>query len=158
MSGSTSCGHGPSCESDKFIAAETEKWAKVVKFAGIKAQSRVIEHFLTDNGRDALAQPGVYPRVAEFPDADASKRAAAFAASKVSAVPPTIKFVSLLSVSDLRRTSHVGTPSCVKTSNMHSPTSANSAGLGHSGGSGFHSISGMSCRFSSGEPGAILRR
>jgi hypothetical protein len=114
MSGSTSCGHGPSCESDKFIAAETEKWAKVVKFAGIKAQSRVIEHFLTDNGRDALAQPGVYPRVAEFPDADASKRAAAFAASKVSAVPPTIKFVSLLSVSDLRRTSHVGTPSCVK--------------------------------------------
>jgi hypothetical protein len=95
---------------------------------------------------------------AEFPDADASKRAAAFAASKVSAVPLTIKSVSLLSVFDLRCTSHVGTLSCVKTNNMHSPTSANSAGLGHSGGSGFHSISAMSCRLSSSELGAILRR
>jgi hypothetical protein len=35
-------------------------------------------------------------------DADASKRAAAFAASTVSAVPLTIRFISLLSVFDLR--------------------------------------------------------
>jgi uncharacterized protein with WD repeat len=81
--------------------------------------------------------------IPEFRHADASKRAAAFAASKVSAVPLTIRSISLLSVFDLRWTSHVGTLSCVKTNNMHSSTSANSAGLGHSGGSGFHSISSM---------------
>src|SRR5450432_3539734 len=69
----------------------------------------------------------------------ASKSAAAFAASNVSARPSKSK--SERSVTALRRISQIGTPSCVNTNNISSPTSANSAGLGHSVGRGFHSMS-----------------
>src|SRR4051794_32024490 len=48
----------------------------------------------------------------------ASKSAAAFATSNVPAVPSTTRSLSFLLLTlALRRTSHVGTPSCVNTSN-----------------------------------------
>jgi hypothetical protein len=74
----------------------------------------------------------------------ASKSAAAFAASNVSALPPTIRTLAALSAfCPLRLTSHVGTLSSVKISSMKSPTSAQTAGLGQRGGSGFQSISAI---------------
>src|SRR5271166_1708467 len=73
----------------------------------------------------------------------ASKSAAAFAASNVSAVPSATSSLRLpLLKLALRRTSHVGTPSCVNTSNVKSLTSVQTAGSGHIGeGSGCHSMS-----------------
>jgi hypothetical protein len=53
----------------------------------------------------------------------ASKSAAAFAASNVSAVPLAIRSSRLLPALALRLTSHVDTPSCVNTNNISSPTS-----------------------------------
>ncbi len=71
----------------------------------------------------------------------ASNNAAALAASNVSAVPPTTRssprparFLAL------RRTSHVGTLSSVKTKRRKPPTSVETAGLGQSGGSGRQSV------------------
>ena len=63
----------------------------------------------------------------------ASKSAAAFAASNVSAVPLAIRSSRLLPTLALRLTSHVGTPSCVNTNNMNSPTSVQTAGSGPQG-------------------------
>ena len=73
----------------------------------------------------------------------ASKSAAAFAASNVSAVPSATRSLRLpLLELALRRTSHVGTPCCVNTSNVKSLTSVQTAGSGHMGeGSGCHSMS-----------------
>src|SRR6516225_6184111 len=72
----------------------------------------------------------------------ASKSAAAFAAANVSAVPLAISSSRLRDLA-LRLTSHVGTPSCVYTSSIKSPTSVQTAGPGHKGGSGCHSMSVM---------------
>jgi hypothetical protein len=69
----------------------------------------------------------------------ASKSAAAFAASNVSAVPLAIRSSRLLPTLTLRLTSHVGTPSCVNTNNINSPTSVQTAGWGHRAGNGRHS-------------------
>ena len=74
----------------------------------------------------------------------ASKSAAAFAASKVSALSLAIKSSRLLPALALRLTSHVGTPSCVNTNNIKSPTSVQTAGSGHRAGSGCHSESAES--------------
>lgn len=73
----------------------------------------------------------------------ASNSAAAFAALNVSAVPLVIRSSRLLLALALRRTSQVGTPSCVKTNNINSPASVQTAGLGHRAGSGCHSMSAM---------------
>src|SRR5271166_270348 len=73
----------------------------------------------------------------------ASKSAAAFAASNVSAVPLAIRSSALLPTLTLWQTSHVGTPSCVNTNNINSPTSLQTAGWGHRAGSGCHSMSAM---------------
>jgi hypothetical protein len=71
----------------------------------------------------------------------ASKSAAAFAASNVSAPPLLTR--SSPTTSALRRTSHIGAPSCVNTNNINSPRSVETAGLGHKEGSGFHSTSSI---------------
>jgi len=71
----------------------------------------------------------------------ASNSAAALAASNVSAVPPTTRSLSPPPFFALRRTSHVGTLSSVKTNNMKPPTSVETAGLGQSGGSGCQTTS-----------------
>src|SRR5208283_2752714 len=77
----------------------------------------------------------------------ASNSAAALAASNVSAVPPTTRSLSPPPpFFALRRTSHVGTPSSVKTNSMKPPTSVETAGLGQSGGSGCQTTSVM-CSF-----------
>jgi hypothetical protein len=71
---------------------------------------------------------------------DASCRAAALAASKLSAVPFTIK--SQPRAGECRtsyRTSHVGTPFWVNTSSSYSPIVLDAAGSGQSEGSGVQS-------------------
>src|ERR1700720_2455166 len=73
----------------------------------------------------------------------ASKSAAAFAASNVSAVPLAIRSSRLLPTLTLRLTSHVGTPSWVNANNINSPTSVQTAGWGHRAGSGRHSTSAI---------------
>ena len=60
----------------------------------------------------------------------ASNSAAALAASKVSAEPPTTRSLSPPPFLALRRTSHVGTLSSVKTNSMKPSTSVETAGLG----------------------------
>src|SRR5208337_187955 len=73
--------------------------------------------------------------------AAASNSAAPLAASNVSAVPATTRLSSPPSTFlALRRTSHVGTLSSVKTNSIKPPTSVETAGLGQSGGSGRQSM------------------
>jgi len=62
--------------------------------------------------------------------------------------------IDFVVVCSLRWTSHVGTLSCVKTNNIKLSTSAIAAGLGHSGGNDFHSISAIN--FVSKKSGARL--
>ena len=71
----------------------------------------------------------------------ASNIAAAFADSNVSAVPRMTRSSSRpSSFLALRRTSHVGTLSSVKTNRVKPPKSVETAGLGQSGGSGCQSM------------------
>src|ERR1700737_4670018 len=84
----------------------------------------------------------------------ASKNAAAFAASNVSAVPLAIRTSRLRPALALRLTSHVGTPSCVNTNNMNSPTSVQTAGSGHRAGRGCHSTSAMCFPYRTGTSSA----
>jgi hypothetical protein len=108
----------------------------------LKEQGTVAVPFRASDSRVIEGDSSRLKRFGHFENWDRtlpSKSAATFAASNVSAPPLVTR--SSLTTSALRRTSHIGAPSCVNTNNINSPRSVETAGLGHKEGTGFHSTS-----------------